>query len=258
MNTAVAYPAALIEQNDLFTTTVLSAAPETRIPACPDWSMRQLMRHVGRAHRWAAHIINTRADTSLDPRSVPNGRPPDDTDGTREWLLGGPEILLDAVDIIGGPNIEVATFDGPHPAQWWIRRLLHEVTVHRADAVLAVGQRYTLSPQIAADGVDEWLGRLAARTWLGDPPVEDANTVTLTASDIDASWTIIGQGNRLQLHRSATELPAGVQLSGSATDLFLALLRRRDVERSGCRMEGDPSAWTTFLARTPYAAPGTE
>src|SRR5690348_8760485 len=30
------------------------------IPTCPDWTLRQLATHVGRAHRWAAEIAATR------------------------------------------------------------------------------------------------------------------------------------------------------------------------------------------------------
>ena len=167
---AVNFASALVDQNSLLAETVISAAPETPIPTCPGWTMRQLMRHVGRAHRWAAEIIRTKADVSLDPRSVPDGRPPDDTEGALAWLLSGPEVLLDAVTHVGGSDVTVATFDGPHPALWWVRRLLHESTVHRADAVIAAAQRYELTAELAADGIDEWLGRLAERPRRRDLP----------------------------------------------------------------------------------------
>jgi uncharacterized protein (TIGR03083 family) len=258
VHTAVDYPAALIEQNRLLTETVFSAEPETPIPTCPGWTMRQLVRHVGRAHRWAAHVISTRADVSLDPRTVPKGRPPDDVDGAREWLLACPEVLFDAVAHVGGPNVTVATFDGPRPAQWWIRRLLHESTVHRADGVLALGEHYELAPEVAADGIDEWLGRLSERPRRGELPIEDGNGIRLIADDADASWTILRRGDDLRLTRTATDPLAGVQLSGSAVDLLLALMRRRDVEDVAGHVEGDSSLWKTFLERTPYAAPGTE
>jgi uncharacterized protein (TIGR03083 family) len=254
----VDYPAVLIEQNRLFTDTVFSVQPETPIPTCPGWSMLQLMRHVGRSQRWAAHIIGTGGDTSLDPRTVPHGRPPDETDGAQAWLLASPRSLLDAVSGIGGPHVTVATFDGPRPCQWWIRRLLHEVTVHRADAVLAVGERYELAPDLAADGIGEWLARLADMPRRGALPVADGQTVALVADDVDARWTIKGVGDRLQLSGHAAHPPVGLQLSGSATDLFLSLMRRRHAEDAGCRLEGDPALWTTFLERTPFAAPGTE
>jgi uncharacterized protein (TIGR03083 family) len=257
MHTAVDYPAALIEQKCLFTETVISAEPETPIPTCPGWTMRQLMRHVGRAHRWAAHIITTRADVSLDPYTVPQGRPPDDTAGARDWLLASPEVLLSAVVHVGGPGVRVATFVGPRPAQWWIRRLLHESSVHRADAAQAVAEHSELAPEVAADGIDEWLERLTEIPWREDLPIEDGKVVTLIAQDVDTSWTMLRRGKTLALSRNPTGAPASVQLSGSATNLFLALVRRRDAEEAGCRVEGDTNAWRTFLAQTPFAAPGT-
>ena len=41
------YQAALIEQNRRLTDAVFSAKPDTQIPTCPDWTMRQLIRRVG-------------------------------------------------------------------------------------------------------------------------------------------------------------------------------------------------------------------
>ena len=37
---------------------------------------------------------------------------------------------------------------------------MHEATVHRADAALALGADYQLAPELAADGIDEWLERV--------------------------------------------------------------------------------------------------
>ena len=48
------------------------------IPTCPEWTLRQLATHVGRAHRWAAAIVGTRSAEFIPFRSVPDGRLPDD------------------------------------------------------------------------------------------------------------------------------------------------------------------------------------
>lgn len=255
---ALDYRSALIDQNRLFTVTVLSAEPGTPIPTCPGWTMLQLMRHVGRSGRWAAQIISTNADISLDPRTVPDGRPPDDSDGAREWLLASPEVLLDAVEGIGGEQVEVATFVGSRPARWWIRRLLHETTVHRADAALAVEQEYDLPPDVAADGIDEWLERLTERPWRGSPPIGEGGVVNLVATDLDSAWKMQGIAGGLELRRNERESPSGVQLSGSAANLLLTLMRRGDADENECHVVGDSDLWTSFLALTPYAALGTE
>ena len=48
------------------------------IPTCPEWTLRQLVTHVGRAHRWAAEITRTRSDAFIPFREVPDGKLPDD------------------------------------------------------------------------------------------------------------------------------------------------------------------------------------
>jgi uncharacterized protein (TIGR03083 family) len=166
-------------------------------------------------------------------------------------------VLLGAVAQAGGPEVIVATFSGPRPAQWWIRRLLHETTVHRADAALAVREPYELDPVLAADGIDEWLGRLAERPWQ-DLPIESGQQVSFVAIDVDASWTMLRRGNDIRVSRISADSLSGVKLEGSAGGLFLALFRRLDAQQAGCRVQGDSSSWTSFLARTPYNAPETQ
>jgi len=134
------------------------------VPTCPGWTLLQLLRHVGRGDRWAAQIITDRADTSLDPRSVRDGKPPADAPDAIRWLSQGPLILLAAVQD-AGPGTEVATFTGPKPAAW------------PASADLAV--------------------------------------------------------------------------SGPATGLLLALLRRQPAEDTGISMQGDTALWRSWLAGTP-------
>lgn len=244
------YEAALIEQNGLLGDAIFAADPDTAIPTCPGWSMLQLLRHVGRGDRWAAHIIQTNAGADLDPRTVPEGRPPDDTDGARHWLRTSPVLLLDVIGHVG-PEQTVATLVGPRPASWWVRRRLHEATVHRADAALATGQPYHLAPDLAVDGIEEWLERLAVE--LPASPMlalEDTKSIGLTAPDAGASWTIRGVKNGIEWNRTASDRAADVCLTANAADLFLALVRRRPAP-GGVHIEGDHALWTTWLAGTP-------
>ncbi len=60
-----------------------------RVPTCPDWTLRQLATHVGRAHRWAAEIVGTRSQEAIAFRDVPGGRIPDDPAEHAGWLNGG-------------------------------------------------------------------------------------------------------------------------------------------------------------------------
>src|ERR1700733_11165343 len=59
------------------------------IPTCPEWTLRQLVTHVGRAQRWAAEITRTRSDAFIPFREVPDGKLPDDRAEQRTWLQAG-------------------------------------------------------------------------------------------------------------------------------------------------------------------------
>src|SRR6476620_7813487 len=131
--------AALVEETAAFGELIRTADPTTPVPTCPDWTIRQLFRHVGRGNRWAAKIVADRRD---------------EVDAAIDWLNAGVQLLLDSVDAAGA-HTAVWTFIGPRPAPWWVRRRLHEATVHRADAAIAVDADYRLAPELAADGIDE-------------------------------------------------------------------------------------------------------
>ena len=60
-----------------------------RVPTCPDWTLRQLATHVGRAQRWAAEIVGTRSERPIAFRDVPGGRIPDDPAEHAGWLRAG-------------------------------------------------------------------------------------------------------------------------------------------------------------------------
>jgi uncharacterized protein (TIGR03083 family) len=246
------YAAALIEQNRMLGELLRGADWSVPVPTCPGWTLLQLLRHVGRGDRWAAQIIADRADASLDPRLVRDGKPPPDVPGTIRWLSQSPLTLLAAVEAIG-PGTEVSTFVGPRAAAWWIRRRLHEATVHRADAAIALGALYELSAELAADGISEWLERLADQQALGQPPSLPAGaSLALQATDQDlaeGTWTVLGSPGGVQW--TGRPGSADLSISGPATDLLLALLRRRPVEDTGISLQGDTGLWRSWLALTP-------
>jgi uncharacterized protein (TIGR03083 family) len=248
----VDYAAALIEQNRLLADITLAADPSTPVPTCPGWTVLQLLRHVGRGDRWAAQIIREHADGYLDPRQVPDGRPADDPAAARDWLLAGPVTLLDAIQHTG-PDTPVWTFLGPRPAAWWTRRRLHEATIHRADAALATERTYDLAPELAADGIDEWLDRLAVELPSATSvALDDARTIVLNATDLtadEAGWLIRGLTHGIAWAREQAEDAGHVRVTGTAKDLLLALFRRAD--EGDIQLDGDKDIWRQWLAATP-------
>ena len=81
------------------------------IPTCPEWTLRQLVTHVGRAHRWAAEITRTarvlaglKRDGWIETRRSGSHRVLVKGDQQRIWAyhdgvdLGGPALARLARD----------------------------------------------------------------------------------------------------------------------------------------------------------------
>jgi uncharacterized protein (TIGR03083 family) len=250
----VDFAAALLEQNRVLADVVGNADPSTPVPTCPGWNFDKLFRHVGRGHRWAAQIVAERMEHLLDPRTVEGGTPPPDRKDAVSWLNGGAQRLVEAVELTG-PETRVWTFLGTRPANWWVRRRLHETAVHRADAELALGRDFTLNPNVAADAISEWLERVAIQAGHdGQPlPLSDGDTLHLHATDpgldIDGEWTITSQQGHIAWSHEHGKGTAA--LRGSASELLLAILRRKTVADTGVTLFGDDTVWRNWLDRTP-------
>jgi uncharacterized protein (TIGR03083 family) len=250
----VDYAAAFVEENRAFSDLFRDVDESHPVPTCPGWSLKQLFRHVGRGDRWAAQIVRDRLDAPLDVRSVEGGKPPPDPADAISWLHGGAQRLLDAVEL-SGVQTPVWTFLGERPANWWVRRRLHETSVHRADASIALGREFTLEPAVAADGITEFLERIAIQAGNNDNPLplEDGQTLHLHATDSglgeSGEWTIsVSDGAIAWSHEHGKGSAA---LRGGATALLLAMSRRTALADTGIEIFGDDAVWHNWLQRTP-------
>ncbi|WP_082958331.1 PE domain-containing protein [Mycobacterium alsense] len=150
----------------------------------------------------------------------------------------------------------VWTFLGTRPANWWIRRRLHETAVHRADAALATGGEFTLDAHVAADAITEWLERVAIQAGSeGRPlPLADGDTLHLHADDPGlgeaGEWTIGVDGGAITWSHAHGKGSAA--LRGGATELLLAVAGRVRVADTGIALFGDDGVWQNWLDRTPF------
>jgi uncharacterized protein (TIGR03083 family) len=225
----------------------------TTVPTCPDWTLKQLITHVGRAHRWAAAIVATQAAEPIPLREVPDGRLPDDQADRPAWLRDGAARLAGAVATGSGP---VWTHLGPGPASYWARRMAHETAVHRADGQLTVGTRPEIDPVIAADGIAEWLGFLPAGpagAGSGRPaPVPEGKAVHFHATDegADGEWLVRGGPGGVTV--AAGHARGDMALRGPASAILLVMLRRLPPDDPDVEILGDRSLLDGWLAATPF------
>jgi uncharacterized protein (TIGR03083 family) len=232
---------------------VIDEADLTRpVPTCPDWTLRQLATHVGRAHRWAAEIVSTRSAEFIPFRSVPDGRFPDDPAQHAVWLRAGAARLNEAVQQAG--DDQVWGFGVPRPASFWARRMAHETAVHRADAQLATGQAPVIDTDVAADGIDEWFTFVTIPD-PGEPDTRldglaEGQSLHVHAADGAGEWLIRRDTAGVEVRREHGKADAAVR--GPASDLLLVLTRRLLPGHPGIEVLGNPAVLSNWLAATKF------
>ncbi|MEU1406040.1 maleylpyruvate isomerase family mycothiol-dependent enzyme [Streptomyces sp. NPDC005728] len=219
----------------------LAAAAETagtdaKVPTCPQWQVKDLLRHTGAVHRWATAYV---AEGHTAPRPLDDG-PGLDGAELVAWYRESHRLLVDTL-AAAPADLECWTFHPapcPSPLLFWTRRQAHETAVHRYDAETARGGTASaIATEFAADGIDELLrgfhARSRSRVRTEQPRVMRVRAVDAGA---DAVWTV----------RLSTEPPAAsrdgsgeaeAELAGPADLLYLALWNRVPVPS----VTGDPS-----------------
>ncbi len=228
------------------------------VPTCPGWTFRQLATHLGRGHRWAAQIVATRATAPVPIREVADGKLPEDPALHTLWLTAGADQVIEAVTAAGSDL--VWTMTGMRPASFWARRRAHEAAVHLADAQLAAGRDVDLAPDLAADGVDEWLGLIAAGTGDGTDPARarelrgDGQSLHFHATDAGLSgtgeWLVTRTPAGITVQRGHGK--ADVAVRGPAAGLLLVLTRRLPPSAPGIEILGEQALLTHWLQHTPF------
>ncbi len=223
------------------------------VPTCPGWTFPQLATHLGRGPRGAARIVATRATALVPMRDVADGKLPEDPARHASWLNAGADQVIEAVAAAGSDL--VWTMTGIPPASFWARRRAHEAAVHLADAQLAAGRDVDLDPGLAAAGVDEWLGLIAAGT--AGPAREmrgDGQSLQFHATDPGlpgtGEWLITRTSSGITLRHGHGK--ADVAVRGPAADLLLILTRRLPPSAPGVEILGQQALLTHWLQHTPF------
>ncbi|MFJ8308301.1 MULTISPECIES: maleylpyruvate isomerase family mycothiol-dependent enzyme [unclassified Streptomyces] len=229
----------------------------SKVPTCPDWSLRDLAVHVSGAHRWVAEIVRTKATSQLPREQVPGADGPasDEPAALDAWLAEGAELCAGALRD-AGPDAPTWTWVGESTTAFWARRMAHETVVHRADAAGATGAEYRLAPEVAADAIDEWLGIIAFIQAARGGKAADAlrgggRTIHLHATDAPGAEWLIELADEGVTWRRAHE-KATVALRGPLTDVMRVFYRRLPVDTPAVEVLGDADVLDQWLAATAF------
>jgi uncharacterized protein (TIGR03083 family) len=235
---------------------VAGADLSATVPTTPDWTLSQLLRHVGGNLRSLEQAVRTGTAVTEPERQVPGhgGPPGDDPAAIDAWLA---EAAARCAQTLGGagPDAEAQIWQIRWPTAAWTRRAAHDLVVHRADAAGAVGAGYTVAGDLAADAVDEFLDLLsnpqvaAAAPDPGGPG--PGGTVHLHATDagpgLDAEW-LVELGSSGFTWRLAHE-KATVAVRAPLADLLRVVTRRLPPDSQGVEVLGDRQVLDAWLER---------
>lgn len=240
-----AHITAIGDDGKLFAEAAEYGELDTAVPACPGWDTRELVRHLGMIHLWAAgHVAfpNEEPDYESEEEelaAIAENWPelgtfwPNDGDLV-DWYRRTNANLIETLES-ASPTVGAWTFlEAPSPRAMWARRQAHEIAIHRFDAQEAAGLPSEFDPAFAADGVDEIVVAFATRK--PEFPTDQPRTMLVHASDTGDRWMITMAPDGITTAREGGS--ADTTLSGRAADLYLAMWNRGDdtaIEVSGDR-----------------------
>jgi uncharacterized protein (TIGR03083 family) len=215
--------------------------PAAEVPSCPGWSIDELLRHVGIAHRRVALIIRERRTEA--PRLEETGQPCGDS---LSWYEAGLATLLAAMRTVD-PMTPVWTFSRTdRTVRFWHRRMAHETLVHRVDAEQATGIPGPIDPEHALDGIAESLEVFASLMARRDKD-PTAATVHLHTTDVEGEWLV--KLGRRTLTVEPGHAKADTTVRGPAAEVYLWLWGRVGRERLELFGDTDHAERLTKLTR---------
>jgi len=223
------------------------AGLDAAVPPCQPWLVKDLLRHTGYIHRWAARHITECPDSIIDgPPEADILRGGAADPDLLAWFRVGHAALVDALST-ADPGLQCATLmPAASPLAFWARRQAHETAIHRADADSASGIRPEYLPDFAADGIDELIMGFGQRRKYR-PSADKDGTMRVQTTDTGDTWHVAAEAGRIEARRESASTgsqAADCTVSGPASGLYLYLWNRSDPATAGISITGGPAFLT--------------
>ncbi|GHF33594.1 hypothetical protein GCM10010359_40400 [Streptomyces morookaense] len=247
------YCSEIVSQTGLLRAAFQGADLAAPVPTCPDWTLADLLLHLGRAHRTIEAAVRDRA---AEPHT--DGPDPADADALDVWLADGARALARSLRD-AGPDARVRPFGIDQPASFWARRAAHETVVHRADVAVTTGADYTVDAALAADCLDEWLEILVMMTAMDVRPalkevLGPGRTIHLHATDTppetQGEWFIDLTGDGIAWRHAHEK--AAVAVRGPVADILRIFYRRLPADFDTVTVSGDRAVLDLWLEKAQF------
>jgi uncharacterized protein (TIGR03083 family) len=255
---------AIVEHTRRLAEAAAAAGPDAAVPTTPEWTITDLVEHVGQTQHWTAEIIERRI---TDPTQLPTeyAALPTDPRQWQAWLSESAQRVASACsdDALDAPVFNAAGDERPG-TRFWMSNVLNETVIHSFDAANAADRPADIDADIAAALISHHLAMLTSPTWEMQRP-ESAHAIRGTGQTLQwlANDTVDHAGAWFVVRRpdGATWQPgaqqADVTVTGPARSLLLTLTRRlplTDREATNISVDGDTDLARHWLDNTAHIA----
>lgn len=211
---------------------IRSADLTTPVDHLGRWKVRDVVAHLGGVHRWATRIVVNR---SQDGPSFTKSK----LAGIElcDWFDEGVGELV-AAFTAADPESPCPNFNpgSANTVAFWLRRQMHETTIHRWDVEQALHSTTPIAPAVAADGIDEYLDvfvRTRGKQTLTAP-------LALSTAVPARSWLLApaDKPGRVDVHAEPVHDPVA-EISGAPDQLLLMLWGRLALDQAELTVTGD-------------------
>ncbi len=247
----------VVTQTDLLRDLLKGSDLSVTVPTCPDWTLAELVRHIGGHLRSVETAVRTRTAVDQPDTQVPDAAGPagDDPAALDAWLAAGAARFAGTLRE-QGPAAEARVWALRRSTAFWARRAAHDLVIHRADAAVTVRADYTVAPEVAADAIDELLELISDPQVAGSSPRlaelrGPGDSIHLHATDTEAGlaaeWLIeLGTDGFTWRHGHQK---ATVALRGPLADVLLVFYRRLPADSERVQVLGEAALLDFWLAR---------
>jgi len=190
------------------------------VPGCPTWNTQALIVHLGTV----LHRVTEGLTTGVAPVTAPTPAPAIPTE-LEAWCTNLVERLLSVLEATD-PDADVwQPFPAPARVGVWRRRLLHESMIHLWDLQRARGEDLLIDPELASDGIDEFLEIALPRVASAPSFSAPVGSLHLHCTDVHGEWWMqFDDTGSLTMRREHAKGDAAIR--GSAAALLLGLWNR--------------------------------
>jgi uncharacterized protein (TIGR03083 family) len=221
------------------------------VPACPGWTLSELLGHLGGVYRWVGAVARERPQDrdGMGPlrEHIEREHIRQATGDVAAEFQRAAEGLLDALEALGpdtplwswSPQVQRGIF--------WHRRMAHETLIHRWDAQQAVGAPDPIEIELALDGIGETFDAIVPFRRRGRGAAGQGETFSFQPTDSHKLWTVQFDAEGITLRQLS--LTADLTLRAPAADLLLFLWHR--LPASALQLEGDPALVDRYFELAP-------